>query len=118
MIRRRNKTHAKAKKTGSKKLRSKFETLRREIKDDVRKQHILYVNNLVGDVKILETSIGTSIVRKKTIKVFRLLKEEEELVSQLQKLNRLRNLMVSLWMCSTKIIIMSSHFSVGQPFHG
>ena len=50
-IRRRNKTHAKAKTTGSKKLRSKFETLRREIKDDVRKQHDLYVNNLVGDVK-------------------------------------------------------------------
>ena len=50
-IRRRNKTHAKAKKTGSKKLRSKFETLRSEIKDDVRKQHNLYVNNLVGDVK-------------------------------------------------------------------
>ena len=50
-IRRRNKTHAKEKKTGSKKLRSKFETLRREIKDDVRKQHDLYVNNLVGDVK-------------------------------------------------------------------
>ena len=50
-IRRRNKTHAKAKKTGSKKLRSKFETLRWEIKDDVRKQHDLYVNNLVGDVK-------------------------------------------------------------------
>ena len=49
-IRRRNKTHAKAKKTGSKKLRSKFETLRREIKDDIRKQHNLYVNNLVGDV--------------------------------------------------------------------
>ena len=35
-IRRRNKTHAKAKKTGSSKLRSKFETLRREIKVDVR----------------------------------------------------------------------------------
>ena len=50
-IRRRNKTHAKAKKLGSKKLRSKFETLRREIKHDVRKQHDLYVNNLVGDVK-------------------------------------------------------------------
>ena len=32
-------------------LRSKFETLRREIKADVRKQHDLYVNNLVGDVK-------------------------------------------------------------------
>ena len=34
-IRRKNKTHAKAKKTGSSKLRSKFETLRREIKADV-----------------------------------------------------------------------------------
>ena len=50
-IRRKNITHAKAKKTGSSKLRSKFETLRREIKADVRKQHDLYVNNLVGDVK-------------------------------------------------------------------
>ena len=37
--------------TFSKKLRSKAETLGREIKDDVRKQHDLYVNNLVGDVK-------------------------------------------------------------------
>ena len=50
-INRKNKTHAKAKKTGSSKLRSKFETLGREIKADVRKQHDLYVNNLVGDVK-------------------------------------------------------------------
>ena len=33
-IHRKNKTHAKAKKTGSSKLRSKFETLRREIKAD------------------------------------------------------------------------------------
>ena len=39
------------KKSGSSKLRSKFETFRREIKADVRKQHDLYVNNLVGDVK-------------------------------------------------------------------
>ena len=53
LLRRKNKTHAKAKKkkTGSSKLRSKIETLRREIKADVRKQHNLYVNNLVGDVK-------------------------------------------------------------------
>ena len=54
-IRRRNKTHAKAKKKkkkkGSSKLRSKSETLRREIKADVRKQHDLYMNNLVGDVR-------------------------------------------------------------------
>ena len=52
-IRRKNKIHghAKAKQTGSKKLRSKFETLRWEIKDDVWKQHNLYVNIFVGDVK-------------------------------------------------------------------
>ena len=48
-IRRRNKTRAKAKKTDSKKLRSKFETLRKEIKNDVRKQHDLYVNNLTAN---------------------------------------------------------------------
>ena len=40
-IRRKNKTHAKAKKTGSSKLRSKFKTLKRKIKADVRKQHDL-----------------------------------------------------------------------------
>ena len=39
------------KKTGSSKLRSKFESLRKEIKADVKKQHDLYVNNLVGDIK-------------------------------------------------------------------
>ena len=39
-IGRRNKTHAKAKKIGSKKLRTKFESLRREIKDYIRKQTI------------------------------------------------------------------------------
>ena len=46
-----NATHAKAKKSGSAKIRAIFETLRREIKADIRKQHDLYVNNLVGDVK-------------------------------------------------------------------
>ena len=50
-IRRKNATHAKAKKNDSAKIRSKFETLRREIKADIRKQHGHYVNNLVGDVK-------------------------------------------------------------------
>ena len=65
-IRRKNKTHAKAKNTSSSKLRSKFETLRREMKADIRKQHDLYMNYLVGDVKANpETSIGTSTVRKK-----------------------------------------------------
>ena len=110
-----------AKTTGSKKLRSKFETLRREIKDDVRQQHDLYVNNLVGDVKAnlwdFYRYINSPKKKKKglTIKVFRPLKEEEERVSQLQKLNWLRNLMVSLRSCSTKMIIVRSHFSVGRP---
>ena len=37
--------------TGSGKLQTKFESLRREIKADIKKQHDLYVNNLAGDVK-------------------------------------------------------------------
>ena len=41
----------KQKKTGSSKFGLKFESLRREIKTDVRKQHDLFVNNLIGDVK-------------------------------------------------------------------
>ena len=70
-IRRKNKTHAKAKKTGSSKLRSKFETLRREIKADVRKQHDLYVNSLVGDVKANPRDFHRYInSQKKTPKVF------------------------------------------------
>ena len=115
-IRRRNKTHAKAKKTGSKKLRSKFAILRREIKDDVRKQYDLYVNNLVGDVNANPRDFYRYInSQKKDNQGIPPLKEEEELVSMLQKLNRLRNLMVSLRMCLTKVITVRSHFSVGRP---
>ena len=40
-IRRKNATYAKAKMSGSAKIRAKFETLRREIKADIRKQHDL-----------------------------------------------------------------------------
>ena len=40
-----------AKMTGSGKLWTKFESLRREIKADIKKQHDLYVKNLVHDVK-------------------------------------------------------------------
>ena len=50
-IRRRNRTHANAKKTGSSKVRANFESSRREIKADIKKQHDSYVNNLVGDIK-------------------------------------------------------------------
>ena len=49
-IRKKNETHAKAKKTDSAKIRS-FETLRRKIKADIRKQRDQYVNDLIVDVK-------------------------------------------------------------------
>ena len=59
-IRRRNTTHAKAKKTGSSKLRSKFETLRREIKSDVKNSTIrTSITSLVTLRLIPETSIDT-----------------------------------------------------------
>ena len=66
-------TMLKQKRTGSK---LNFQTLRREIKDDVRKQHALYVNNLVGDVKANRQDFYRYINsrKKKTIKVFRTLK--------------------------------------------
>ena len=69
--------------------------------DDVRKQHDLYVNNLVGDVKANPGDFYRYInsQKKKIIKVFRPLKEEEKLALQLQKLNRLSNLMVILRTC-------------------
>ena len=43
-IRKKIETYAKAKKKGSAKIRSKIETLRREIKANIRKQHDLYVS--------------------------------------------------------------------------
>ena len=91
-IRRKNKTHAKAKTTGSSKLRSKFQTLRREIKADVRKQHDLYVNMLVMLRQTPETSIGTSIVRKKTPRVFhpRKGRMERVLLSRISKKQRIQ----------------------------
>ena len=61
-ILRRNKTHARAKKTGSSKLRSKFETLRREIKADVKKKNSTICMSLTWLVTlrlIPETSIDT-----------------------------------------------------------
>ena len=70
-IRRKNATPAKAKKSGSAKIRAKFETLRREIKADIRKQHDLYVNNLVGDVKSNPKEFYRyTISQKRTPRVF------------------------------------------------
>ena len=103
-IRRKNKTHAKAKKTGSSKLRSKFETLRREIKADVRKQHDLYVNNLVSDVKANPRDFYRYInSQKRTPKAFHAWKGRMERVLLSRTSNRQRNSMVSLRMCSIKM---------------
>ena len=103
-IRRKNKTHSKAKKTDSSKLRSKFETLRREIKADVRKQHDLYVNNLVGDVKANPRDFYRYInSQKKTPKAFHSWKWRMERVLLSRTSKRQRNSMVSLRMCSIKM---------------
>ena len=104
-IRRKNKTHAKAKKTGSSKLRSKFETLRGEIKADVRKQHDLYVNNLVGDVKANPRDFYRYIKSQRKGKI------ERVLLSRISK--RQRNSMVSLRMCSVKMNTPRSRFWIG-----
>ena len=113
-IRRKNKTHAKAKKTGSSKLRSKFETLRREIKADVRKQHDLYVNNLVGDVKANPRDFYRYInTQKKDTQGIPPLKRKngKVLLSRISK--RQRNSMVSLRMCSVKMNTPRSRFWIG-----
>ena len=115
-IRRKNKTHVKAKKTGSSKLRSKFETLRREIKADVRNQHDLYVNNLVDDVKANPRDFYRYInSKKKTPKVFHPWKGrmEKMLLSRTSKRQSERNSMVSLRMCSIKMNTPRSRFWIG-----
>ena len=105
-IPRKNKTHAKAKKTGSSKLRSKFETLKRLIKADVWKQHDLYVNNLVGDVKANPKDFYRYINSPK---------KDTQGIPPLKSrtLKRQRNLMVNLRMCSIKMNTPRSRFWIG-----
>ena len=111
-IRRKNKAHAKAKKIGSSKLRSKFETLRREIKAD-ESTICLWITWFVMLRQTPETSVGTSTVRKKTPKVFHPWKGRMErvLLSRISK--RQSNSMVSLRMCSRKMNTPRSHFWIG-----
>ena len=114
-IRRRNKTHAKAKKTGNSKLRSKFENLRREIKADVKKQHDLYVNNLVSDIKANPRDFYRYIiVKRKTLKVSHPLRGEMVTVLLNRNWNRQMYLMVSLRMCSTKMSTAKSRSQIGR----
>ena len=108
-IRIRNRTHAKAKKTGSSKLRAKFESLRKEIKAEVKKQHDLYVNNLVGDIKANPRDFYRYInSQKKDTQGIPPLKRRNGSGLAESELNRQRNLTVSLRMCSTKANIPKS----------
>ena len=51
LIRKRNKTHAKAKRTGSDRLLARWKKLRKTVKDEIHTAHENYVNNLIGDIK-------------------------------------------------------------------
>ena len=103
-IRRKNATHAKAKKTGSAKFRSKFESSRKEIKADIRKQHDLYVNNLVGDVKANPRDFYRYInsQKKDTQGIPTLKKRNGSGIAQSELRGR-KNLMVSSRMFSLKV---------------
>ena len=103
-----------AKKTGSSKLRSKFETLRRETKAEVRKQHDLYVNNLVGDVKANPRDFYRYInSQKKRHPRYSTPEKEEESVLLSRTSKRQRNSMISLRMCSIKMNTRRSRFWIG-----
>ena len=82
--------------TGRSKLRSKFESMRREIKAGVRKQHDLYVNNLIGNVKANPRDFYWYINGKKNRRLWK--KRRRNGVDQ----SELEYVMASSWMCSIK----------------
>ena len=97
IIRKRNKTRAKAKKTGSSKFRSEFKELRQQIKSDIKKQHDLYDNKLVANIKVNPKGFYRyPTVRGKTIRVSLLSKREMVMVWLRLKLGKLRSSLVSL----------------------
>ena len=49
-MRRKDRLHKLAKQTGSLKLLDKWKALRAEIKQDIKKTHNEYVNNMIGDI--------------------------------------------------------------------
>ena len=113
-IRRRNKTHAK-RKTGSSKLRSKFESLRREIKADVKQQHDLYVNNLVADIKTNPRDFYRYINgQKKDVQGIPSLKRRNGNVLLNRNWNRQMNLMVSLRMYLAKMSTAKSRSQIDR----
>ena len=103
--------------SGSAKIRAKFETLRREIKADIRKQHDLYVNNLVGDVKANPKNFYRYInSQKKDAQGIPPLKKREMVVVLFNRNPRKQqNLMVSSLMCSLNPNTVRSLFWIDQP---
>ena len=110
-------THSKAKKSGSAKIRAKFETLRREIKADIRKQYDLYVNNFVGDVKDNPKDFYRYInSQKKDAQSIPPLEKREMVVVLLNRNPRKQqNSIVSSLMCSLNPNIVRSLFWIDQP---
>ena len=105
-----------AKKTGSAKIRAKFETLRREIKADIRKQHDLYVNNLVGDVKANPKDFYRYInSQKKDAKGIPPLKKRNRSGVAHRIPRKQQNSMVNSLMCSLNPNTVRSLFWIDQP---
>ena len=77
----------------------------------IRKQHELYVNNLVGDVKANPRDFYRYINgQKKDSSRYPPLKKRNESGLAESDFKRLVNLLVSLWMCSSKLNIARSLF--------
>ena len=114
-IRRKNATHPKAKKSGSAKIKAKFETLRREIKADIRKQNDLYVNNLVGDVKANPKDFYRYIKEKGCPGYSPFEKREMVVVLLNRNPRKQQNSMVSSLMCSLNPNTVRSLFWIDQP---
>ena len=113
---RKNATHAKAKQSGSAKIGTKFETLRREIKADTRKQHDLYVKNLVGDVKANPKDFCRYInSQNKDAQGIPPLKRQMAVVLLNWNPRKQQNSMVSSLMCSLNPNMVRSLFWIDQP---
>jgi exonuclease III len=66
LIRRKNKTHAKAKQTGSIRLKNRWKTIRANIKKEINQAHDNYINNMLGDIKQDPKPFWKYINRQKT----------------------------------------------------
>ena len=85
--------------------------MRREIKADIRKQHELYVNNSVGDVKVNPRDFYRYInSKKKDVQGIPPLKKRNESGLAESDFEKAGEFNVSLRMCSPKLNIARSLF--------